>query len=723
MAEKLTQAGRQIGIATPLALDDLLLKGFTVSEEIGRPFVCQCELRSEKSDIDFSKLLGEPATIRVASSNSKIRYISGIVSRVGYAEVPQPNRVCKYQMTLVPALWFLTRAADCRIFQDKTVPEVINEVLNQFGVTNVQSSGLKASYAKREYIVQYRETAFNFISRLMEEEGIFYYFLHEEDKHILVLADDLSVHAPLPEYEKVKYGEQESGVVSEQRLWRVRHEHSARPGNFVLRDFDFKTPDKFLESTKPTLAQKHDAAELEVYDYPGFFEVKADGDRYAKVRVEESDAMHAVYSLEGDVRGLAAGCRFELTEYPLKEGNAEYVVVASHFSADCGEFGTKKGGQSGSSQMFHVSCTAIPAKVPYRTPRATAKPCISGPQTAFVTGPSGEEIFCDEFGRVKVQFHWDRDGKVDDKSSCFVRVSQGWAGKKWGMMFLPRIGHEVIVEFLEGDPDRPLITGRLYNGREMPPFKLPDMKTVSCIKSCSSKGGEGFNEIRFEDKKGEEQLFFHAEKNLDIRVKNDAFETILNDRHLIVTRDQLEEVKRDRSEKITRDAIQEIGRDRNIKVAGKEAIEIAKSHSHKVKGDVIEEFDANCSTVVKADAYLKAKNIVIEALENITLKVTDGSYVAIEKDSISIKTKAFDLTATQNGVEIKSMKDITVESSTGGITTKSTKDTAIEGLNVNVAAKMNFSAEGKVGAELKGLKLDVAAKLNCTIKGLMVMIN
>ena len=723
MSSTYTQADRQIAIYTPLADDMLLLKGLTMTEEIGRPFVCQCDLRSEYEKIDFSKLLGEPAAIRIETKDGKLRFINGIICRVGHSEVPRKDRLCKYQMTIVPALWFLTRAADCCIFQNKSVMDVINEVLNQFGVTNVRSTGVKGTYAKREYIVQYRETAFNFISRLMEEEGIFYYFIHEKDKHIMVLADEPTAHEAIEGYDKIEYKEQDRGASGHQFIWRMLFDNSARPGNFVLRDFDFKTPDKFLDSTKPTAAQKHDAKELEVYDYPGFYETKAEGDRYAKVRMEESDAMHATFRFEGNVRGIGAGCRFTMTDYPTEAGNIEYVAVATHFTAEVDEFGTGGAGSGGGGEMFHTTFTAIDAKVPFRTARTTPKPCISGPQTAFVTGPSGEEIFCDEFGRVKVQFHWDRDGKVDDKSSCFVRVSQGWAGKKWGMVFLPRIGHEVIVEFLEGDPDRPIITGRVYNGREMPPYKLPDMKTVSTIKSCSSKGGEGFNEIRFEDKKGDEQLFIHAEKNMDIRVKNDTYETILNDRHLVVARDQLEEIKRDRSEKITRDTIQEIGRDRNVKVKGKEAVEVTGSHSFKVTGAVIEEFADNCSTVVTKDAYLKAKNIVIEALENITFKVTDNSYISIEKDSISIKTDAFDLTATKDGVKIESQKDITVESKTGGLTTKSKMDTAVDGMNVNLSAKVGFKAEGKATAEMGATKVEVAGKAMCTIKGGMVMIN
>jgi type VI secretion system secreted protein VgrG len=255
----------------------------------------------------------------------------------------------------------------------------------------------------------------------------------------------------------------------------------------------------------------------------------------------------------------------------------------------------------------------------------------------MVVGPSGEEIYTDEYGRVKVQFHWDREGKADDNSSCWIRVAQVWAGKNWGAMYIPRIGQEVIVEFLEGDPDRPIITGRVYNDKAMPPYELPSEKTKSTIKSNSSKGGGGFNEIRFEDKKGDEQIFIHAEKNLDVRVKNDRFETVVNNRHLHVEKDKFEHIDNNRSETVDADHKEEIGKDRHLSVKGKEAKEITGSMSLTVKGDVIEVFKANHSEQTTSDYYLKAKNVVIEGLQNITLSV-GGSYIAIEPAGIEIKT-------------------------------------------------------------------------------------
>ncbi len=285
--------------------------------------------------------------------------------------------------------------------------------------------------------------------------------------------------------------------------------------------------------------------------------------------------------------------------------------------------------------MYSCSFTAIDATQPFRSPRITPKPSISGPQTAMVVGPSGEEIYTDEYGRVKVQFHWDRYSKADENSSCWIRVAQVWAGKNWGAMYIPRIGQEVIVEFLEGDPDQPIITGRVYNDQAMPPYVPKTSPTISTLKSNSSKGGGGFNEIRFEDKKGDEQIFIHAEKNLDVRVKNDRFETVINNRHLHVEKDKFEHVDNNRSETVDADHKEEIGKDRHLNVKGKEAKEITDSMSLTVKGDVIEVFKANHSEQTTSDYYLKAKNVVIEGLDNITLSVGE-SYIAIESSQIEI---------------------------------------------------------------------------------------
>jgi type VI secretion system secreted protein VgrG len=330
--------------------------------------------------------------------------------------------------------------------------------------------------------------------------------------------------------------------------------------------------------------------------------------------------------------------------------------MSCHASAPAYESGQNEG------TFFSSTFTAIPADEPFRSPRITPKPIIQGPQTAIVVGKKGEEIDTDEFGRVRVQFHWDRYGKVDENSSCWVRVSQAAAGKSWGAVSIPRIGQEVIVEFLEGDPDQPIITGRVYNAKATVPYPLPAHKTITTFKSSTSKGGAGFNEVRFEDEKGEEQIFIYGEKNQDIRIKNDCFEWIGNNRHLVVKKDQLESVENNRHEKVKNDHCEEIGKDRNLMVKGKEAKEVTGSHSFKVTGAVIEEFGDNHSEAVSKDYYLKADNLVIEGATNVTLKV-GGTSIALGADGIAIKTDGTVKIECNATLDLKSNAPMTVQSS------------------------------------------------------------
>jgi type VI secretion system secreted protein VgrG len=330
------------------------------------------------------------------------------------------------------------------------------------------------------------------------------------------------------------------------------------------------------------------------------------------------------------------------------------------------------------------SFTAIDSAQPFRTSRITPKPVVQGPQTAMVVGPKGEEIHTDKHGRVKVQFHWDREGAADENSSCFVRVSQAWAGKNWGAIALPRIGQEVIVDFLEGDPDHPIITGRVYNEINKPPYDLPNKATISTFKTNSSKGGEGFNEFRFEDKKGEEQIFIHAEKNMDIRVKNDRFETIGHDRNLVVENDKKEHIKNERHEQVDSHHMEKIGADRNLKVEGKEAKEVTGSLSLKVGDDVIQEFGANHSEQVSGDCYLKASNIIIESTTNVTMKVGQ-SYIAIESGGIKI--------GTTGTIELEATSTLSAKG-TAGVTIESPATTEVKGSMTTVSGDGVLTLEG-----------------------------
>jgi type VI secretion system secreted protein VgrG len=618
-----TQENRRIGIATPLETDVLLLSGFQGDEGISRLFRFDLELLSENESVDFNALVGKNVTFWIVLADGSERYINGQVSR--FSQGARDANFTSYHAEVVPWLWFLTRTADCRIFQKKKTPEIIQQIFTDFGFQDY-SLRLYGTFAEREYCVQYRETAFNFISRLMEEEGIFYFFEHENGKHTLVLADSPTVHQPCPQQANVRY-EKSSGAWQEDDVvleWRLQQE--LRPGKYALTDYDFENPATDLGVN---VAGK---STYELYDYPGEYTKRVDGDNRVRIRLQETESPCIVGYGSSDCRVFASGYKFNLTEHYRGSQNQAYVLTSVHHVANQGgDF------RSGSDEDFHYRNTfeCIPASTPFRPIRLTPEPVIQGAQTAVVVGPAGEEIFTDKYGRVKVQFHWDRDGKLDENSSCWIRVAQVWAGKKWGSIYTPRIGQEVIVDFLEGDPDKPIITGRVYNAEQMPPYALPDEKTKSTIKSYSSKGGGGFNEIRFEDKKGDEQIFVHGEKDLEIRVKNDRKEWIGEDRHLIVVRDKLEKIERDEHSNVARDRIEKLGRDHNLEVAGKEAIKIGGSHSLTVQGDVIEQFQGNQSTQVTQALYIKGMNVVIEGATELTIKV-GGNFIDINPGGVFI---------------------------------------------------------------------------------------
>ncbi len=697
-----TQANRRFRVATPLESDVLVLRRLSGSESISRLFEFELELHSEDIDVDHNTLLGENVTVGMKMPDGEERFLNGFVSR--FTVEGYDDRHVVYRATLSPWLWFLTRTSDCRIFQEMTVPDIIKQVFGDHGFADYEDK-LTATYREWEYCVQYRETDFNFVCRLMEQEGIYFYFKHENGKHNLVLADAPSAHEPVTNYEEVPYFPPDaSNRKTRDHLYSWSASKQVQPGSYALTDFDFKAPKKDLASIAE-VTREHSSSEFQIYDYPGEYAESSDGEAYAKARIQELQAQHEVLQGDGDAAGLMPGAVFELIDYPREDQNRQYLIIGASY--DLSSPGLE-GGQDDEGEQFHVQIQAIDAEQHFRPARTTPKPMVQGVQTAIVVGPKGEEIHTDEFGRVKVKFHWDRYSKADEDSSCFIRVAQVWAGKNWGGIYTPRIGQEVIVDFIEGDPDRPIITGRVYNKDNTPPYELPANKTLSGIKSNSSKGGEGFNEIRFEDKKGEEQLFIHGEKNQDINIKSDCYETIGHDRHLVVKNDQVEHVENNRSETVDADHIEKIGKDRHLTVDGKEAKKVAASLSLTVGGDVAEVFKANHSMEVTDDCYVKASNICIEATDNITIKVGD-SYIAIESGGIKIGTNGDIVLEAGGNMETTVASDVTTD--VGG----NMEDTVGGNVKIEAGAKL----DAKSGANLKidaGANLDTKSAANTTIE-------
>ena len=611
-----TQAHRPMAFQSPLGEDALLIRRLVATEQFGRLSRMTVDLLSEDPAIRFQDLLGRNVSLRLSKRSGPTRYFNGYVSR--FVETGRQGRQSLYQATVVPWLWFLTRTADCRIFQNLTAPQIIKQVFQDHKVADLEDR-LNKSYRQWEYCVQYRETDFNFVSRLMEQEGIYYYFAHGNGRHALVLADSRMAHEPYPGYEQIPYRPPTDAFTDREHIYQWAVAQEVQPGAFALTDFDFKNPRKSLR-TSAQVSRPYQPSDYEMFDFPGEYEEFGDGEQYARLRIEELQAQQEEVRGETDAYGLAVGHTFQLTEFSRQDQCRNYLVTAAEYEWRMDEYDSTDEAPV-REPVYVCRFRAIDANQPFRTPRTTPRPLIRGPQTAIVVGPKGEEVWTDEYGRVKVQFHWDRYGKADENSSCWIRVAQVWAGKKWGGMYIPRIGQEVIVEFLEGDPDRPIITGRVYNGAAMPPYDLPAAKTMSTLKSNSSKGGDGFNEIRFEDKKGQEQIFVHGEKDEDIRIKNDGREWIGRDRHLIVKRDQMErvegdkhgEVKGDRNEKIGGSLSEQIGADSQHKVGQKQAVEAG------------------------TEIHLKAgQKVVIEAGMQLTIKAA-GGFVDIGPAGVTIQ--------------------------------------------------------------------------------------
>ncbi len=610
-------------VKTPLPPDDagvdrLLLRSMKVKERISSPFEYVVELVSEDFEVDANELLGESMTI-IVNVQDRSRYFNGLVSN--FVHLGREGNYAHYRATLRPWLWFLCRNADCRIFQELSVTEIFEEVVKETHEFSDYRFSLTESYEPREYCVQYRESDFHFVSRLLEEEGIFYFFEHEEDKHTLVPGDSKSAYGTVEgdDGSDIPYRPPGEAQVELEHisLWQVQH--ALQSGAFVLDDFDFTKPKVDLLG-QSQVDREHTQADYEVYDYPGRYSEVSNGETYAKIRIEELQSRHKRLRGEGDHRGLQVGQLFNLTEYPRDDENAEYVLLSTEIEIESAEVEQMR---TDAENRFDVSFLAHPSDDPFRPKRATPRPFVKGPQTAIVVGKDGEEIWTDEYGRVKVQFHWDREGESNEDSSCWIRVSQHWAGKTWGGIQIPRIGQEVIVDFLEGDPDRPLITGRVYNNDQMPPYGLPDNQTQSGVKSRSTKEGapDNFNELRFEDKKDEEEVYFHAEKNFVRIVENDDSQKVGFEK--MDPGDQAIEVYNNQVLKVGDSSAPD----------GSQTIEVWKDRTAEIK-------TGDDSTTVSAGNHslaVSAGESTIEAALKITLKV-GGSTIVMEPGSITIKS-------------------------------------------------------------------------------------
>ena len=591
----LTQANRRLHLSTVLGTDVLLLTSFSGSEEMSRLFRYQLEMISDDAGIKPQDIVGTPVGWSVERGDGSRRHFHGYVSGLSRGDVDREDRR-NYSVEVVPWLWFLTQTSDCKIFQEKDVPTITDEVLADFGGSDYDTD-FQLSHKQWEYCVQYRETDFNFLSRLWEQEGIFYYFKHEQGAHKLVLTDHKNGYYPLPESE-VDLPPDEGGRAIDDHLtdWQRRFQFVS--GKYVQRDFNFETPTNDLETKTDTIIDLPYVKDFEVYDYPGEYADKDAGKGETKVRMEEEETTQEVVDGASLCRTFQVGGTFKIGQHRDGSEEGSEVVITSIHHVGNEPLVFETGTDAGVDYRNSFSC--IPAERVFRPSRCTAKPVISGVQTAIVTGPPSEEIYPDEYGRVKCQFHWDRYGSYDDKSSCWIRVSQVHAGLGFGGIDIPRIGEEVVVSFIEGDPDRPLITGRVYHKDNMPPYGLPDSKNISGMKSNSTKGGGGYNEYVMDDTKGNELIREHGQFDKDSTIENDLREHVLNNRSRDVAVDETISIGNDQS--IT------IGNNQTLQVGVGRTITVGATQDASIGADLNENVASNRTTAIGADDTLNVSS-------------------------------------------------------------------------------------------------------------------
>lgn len=675
-------------VTTPLGADQLLFSRLIGYDEMSRLFEFELDLLRPESlgSVDSSAIVGEDITVKLAPTDGSTRYINGAVVQFKHTGIA--NRFYCYRAVLRPWLWFLTLNANCRIFQEKTVPDIIKAVFADYSFADVEYH-LEEAYETLTYCVQYRESDFNFISRLMEHEGIFYYFKHLQDKHTLVITDSGTNYQQITGYSTIPYFPPGNTANRERdHIDEWLSSQQVCTGKYQLDDFDFESPSSDLTAKSQSLGE-YTHNNMEVYDYPGKYSKVNTGTQLTSKRIEELHFQSSLVNGAGNALGLQSGMEFTLQGFYFAEENVKHIVVAANY--ELGGSGGYVSGNGGDDEIFKCHFVAMKASQQFRAARITPKPVISGTQTAIVVGKSGEEIWTDQYGRVKVKFHWDRDTEKNETSSCWIRVSFPTAGKKWGWVSLPRIGQEVIVSFLEGDPDQPLITGRVYNAEQMPPYDLPANQTQSGIKTRSSKEGvaDNYNEIRFEDKKDSEEVYVHAEKDFNCVIENNETRKI------------------GLTKKDAGDQTIEIHNNRTVTInEGNDTLTVKK-------GNRLTDIDTGNETL-----NVKQGNRItnVDTGDN-TLTVKTGNRVTnvdTGNDTLTVKTGNHEINVNTGKSTIEAMTSIELKVGSNSIKIEQSGIT-INGVKIDMKATTTLDA--------KGLATTVKADGILTLKGSMTMIN
>jgi type VI secretion system secreted protein VgrG len=724
-----SQAQRLIRISTPLGEDVLVPTAFSGQEQISNPFSYQIEAVSIDDAIAPSDLVGKRVTVSLERLDEEPRFFDGFVNR--FTNFGKSHDLTRYHVEVVPWLWFLTRTANCRIFQNKPIPDIIQQVFSDLGMSDFKLD-LKGTFNPVEYCVQYRESAFNFVSRLMEREGIFYFFQHEEGKHTMVLANHKQAYAECPEQE-VEFQRIDAGDMQLGRIHKWQHDYEFRPGKWAQTDYNFKTPSNSLLTNAQTVVELPGNTKYEIFDFPGDYLDTGGGQNYTDIRMEEDEVPNNLASGTSSCKTFSPGNWFELTGHEIAAENGQYVITSIHHWAN-NAADASDGGLGG--EEYGNSFTCIPKSVVYRPPRTTRRPMVRGAQVAIITGPAGEELYTDEFGRVKVHFPWDRESKQDENSSCWVRVSQIHAGKGFGGIDIPRIGDEVIVAFYEGDPDRPVITGRLYNAQNMPPTALPGAAVLSGIQSQTVKGS-GANKLYMDDSKGKENFVMHGQYDMNTTVGNNQNNSVTVDQTNKVGSNQKEEIGIDRETKVGSNDNETVGSNRetsigaNIKtsVGGKEDKSVSGSSTMQIGGLRSETIGGPHSVanpmmnIASARSYTVAAGSKFTGTSPKVNMLSSSQFLASSGGKMDVKASAKLTQQSGAAMDIKSGAALTQQSS-AAMNLKSgaaIKQQASGAMNLKSGAAIKAQASGAMnlqsGGALNGKGSEIKLKSPTKIKG------
>ncbi len=669
-------------------VEGLALRAMSGVERISAPFRYELELLSDDAELRSSDLLGKPIGVSLQAPHAEEpRHFHGVI--VGVDLIGSTERATAYQVTVCPWIWVLSRRINCRIFQHQSIPDIAKAIFREHGFADFEEL-LVDSYPSLEYVVQYRETDLAFVSRLLETVGIYYYFRHDTDAHTLVLLDNRGAHTNNPGCEKLPYlppDARREALDDFVDAWQSSR--TLRPGALCLIDYNYEKSLAYMQ-VDARAAEPHLYGDLESFDYPGGYLDAAAGKKVVRTNLDEVVTKHQHMSGSTNARGLLVGRRFELTEHPVAEYNREYWVTAAQFQLHVPE--SRSTGDRSGEEVYRCSFTAIDHEQEYRPPQVTPKAVVRGPQTATVAGDPGDEILTDQFGRVKVKFHWDRGGDADSHCSCWVRVSQVWAGNELGAIHIPRVGEEVVVDFLEGDPDRPIIVGRVYNDMNGPPYPLPANKTQSGIKTRSTPNGtpDNFNEVRFEDKMGQELFSAQAEKDMRILVKNDQdihvcgnrtanidkddTTTILGARTATISKDDSTTVLGTRTTAITKNDSTVITGCKDVKITGTDTI---------VAGGAISISGPSLSLALGGACVSTQKSATMTVSRSRTTHVGGADKLSIAGARTDTVEKEYHLTVKEKWI-VDVDEEVSLTSGDASIVLKKNGDIQLKGKNITI---------------------------------------